>query len=190
MALKLFRSTGYSSILAPGESRVPMHPFWVVAAASAWIGFACNVALWRALGPGDLPGPGLSWALTAGLFASGCCGLVLSLLAWRRTLKPAATLLLLLAATAATGVWLQSAPIDANVLAQGLGGLMPGWAGLLSWQGPVLLVVLGVLPVLWLWQAQMRRLPGPRQLGANVGGMACSAMLAGVSGWMLLRGLA
>ena len=47
MSLKLFRSTGYSSILAPGESRVATHPGWVILAISLWIGFACNVALWR-----------------------------------------------------------------------------------------------------------------------------------------------
>ena len=44
MSLKLFRSTGYSSILAPGESRVATHPGWVILAISLWIGFACNVA--------------------------------------------------------------------------------------------------------------------------------------------------
>ena len=48
MSLKLFRSTGYASILSPGETRVATHPGWLMAAVSAWVGFACNVALWRA----------------------------------------------------------------------------------------------------------------------------------------------
>ena len=64
MALKLFRSTGYSSILAPGETRIATHPGWLILAISLWIGFACNVAVWRevrTLGAG----PGLARTLLA-----------------------------------------------------------------------------------------------------------------------------
>ena len=96
MSLKLFRSTGYSTILTPGETRAGRHPGWVVLALSVWVGLACNVALWRALqsgGSADLLG-----ALLVGVGAGAACATVLSLSGWRRTLKPMATALLLLAA--------------------------------------------------------------------------------------------
>ena len=58
MTLKLFRSTGYSSILVPGETRVAMHPGWLGMAISLWGGLACNVVLWRALASGSAAATG------------------------------------------------------------------------------------------------------------------------------------
>ena len=188
MSLKLFRSTGYSSILAPGETRVATHPGWLVLATSLWIGFASNVALWRALISGVESGRGLGWALTAGVFATAASGAVLSLLGWRRTFKPAATVLLLLAALAACGIWFQSLPLEASLLDRGLAALLPAWPSLLRWQVPVLLLVLALMPMLWLWNTQVRRLPGPEQLGVNAAGMAAGAAVVAVSGYLLMRG--
>lgn len=185
MSLKLFRSTGYSSILAPGETRLAKHPAWLVLATSAWVGFACNVALWRSLHSGD---PSLAWALTLGLFSAAAAGFVLSLFGWRRTLKPAATLSLLLAGVVAAGLWSRSAPLDATLWGKGPGALLPSWTSLLGWQVPTLLVVLVLVPMLWLWQTRVRRLSGPSQLGANALGMGCAAAVMAASGWVLLRG--
>ncbi|MBI2768727.1 MAG: DUF1705 domain-containing protein [Burkholderiales bacterium] len=182
MSLKLFRSTGYSSILGPGETtRVSMHPGWLVLAVSVWVGFACNVSLWRVVRAMPEAGGGLLHALVMGvLLAGGCCTL-LSLLGWRRTLKPAATVLLLLGALAACGMWVQALPLDSNVLDKGLRSLViPSWASLLGWQVPATLVVLALLPMLWVWNTQLRRLPGPQQFAANATGAGLGlALLAG-----------
>ena len=186
MSLKLFRSTGYSSILAPGESRVATHPGWVVAAVSLWIGFACNVALWRALRTAD-SAPGLGRSLLAGVFIAAACAALLSLLGWRRTLKRAATALLLLGALATASIWVQGRPLDGNLFGQGLRSLLlPGWSGLLRWQFPAILVGLGLGPMVWVWQLQVRRLPGPRQLAANMTGMLIGVAGIAGSGWILL----
>jgi glucan phosphoethanolaminetransferase (alkaline phosphatase superfamily) len=187
MSLKLFRSTGYSSILAPGETRVAMHPGWVVLAVSLWIGLACNVALWRALSRGADAAPGLAWALTAGACAASAVGVILSLMGWRRTLKPVATVLLLLAALGACGVWIQSLPVDAGFLNQRPSGLLPAWSSFLRWQVPALLVGLGLVPMLWLWSTHPRRLSGPEQLVANVSGMVVGGIVLVGSAWLLLR---
>jgi lipid A ethanolaminephosphotransferase len=185
MSLKLFRSTGYSSILGPGETRVATHPGWLVLAVSLWIGFACNVALWRVLRGLD-GAPGLSRSLLAGAFIAAACGTVLSLLGWRRTLKRTATVLLLLAALAAACIWVQALPLDASLFQQGLRALvLPAWPSLLRWQFPALLVGLGLVPLLWLGQLQLRRLPGPRQLEANITGMALGLLTMVVTGWLL-----
>lgn len=185
MSLKLFRSTGYSSILSPGESRLATHPGWVILAVSLWIGFACNVALWRDLRSlGD--GAGLARSLLTGAFIAAACATALSFLGWRRTLKKAATVLLVLAALAAASIWVQARPIDGSLFDQGLRTLvLPAWPSLLRWQFPALLVGLGLLPILWLWQLPLRRLPGRQQLTANIAGMLLGLLTMVLTGWFL-----
>lgn len=188
MALKLFRSTGYHSILAPGESRVGTHPGWLILATSLWIGFACNIVLWRHLRSLDTGGTSLGRTLLAGAFIAAACATLLSLLGWRRTLKQAATALLLLAALSASSLWVQGIPIDGKLLDRGLRTLLlPPWPGLLRWQFPALLIALGLLPMLWVWQLQVRRLPGPEQLAANAAGMLLGMITLAGSGWLLLK---
>ncbi len=183
MSLKLFRSTGYSSILSPGETRVLRHPGWVVLALSAWVGLACNPALWRAL----LTGSGGAWALAAGLATGAAVGVVLSLLGWRRTLKPASTVVLLLAALLACGIFLQDLPIDARLMDKKLRTLLPAWPSLLRWQTPVLLAVLVLPPLLWMWNAPLRRLAGPAQLRQNLLGAGLGLALMVAAAWALYR---
>jgi len=190
MSLKLFRSTGYSSLLAPGESRVAMHPAWLVLATSLWIGLGCNVALWRALAGSAEASPGLAWALSAGACAAAAVGVVLSLMGWRRTLKPVASALLVLAALGACGVWVQSVPVDAGFLSQRPSGLLPTWSSFLRWQVPALFIGLGIVPVLWLWSTHPRRLSGPDQLRSNVAGMVIGGLVLVASAWLLLRAFA
>lgn len=187
MSLKLFRSTGYSSILAPGESREATHPGWLILVVSVWIGFACNPALWKELrAPGD--GPGLGNALLAGAFIASACAALLSLLGWRRTLKRVATVLLLLAALAAAGIWVQARPLDSSLLEQGLRTLvLPAWPSLLRWQFPALVAGFGLLPMPLVWQMQIRRLPGPSQLASNAAGMLLGLVAMAISGWFLFN---
>ncbi len=184
MALKLFRSTGYSSILAPGEARVATHPFWLVLAVSLWIGLACNVALWRALRTPTAAA--LIPALLGAVLLTGASIALLSLLGWRRTLKKAATVALLLAALGASAIWIQGLPIDANLFHRGLRALVvPGWPALLRWQMPALLALLGLLPMLWVWAVQLRRLPGPQQLTVNASGTVLGVVLMAASAFLL-----
>jgi glucan phosphoethanolaminetransferase (alkaline phosphatase superfamily) len=187
MSLKLFRSTGFSSILSPGETRrATTHPGWVVLAVSLWAGFACNVALWRGL----WAGAGLPHAVALGAFVAAACAALLSLLGWRKTLKPAATLVLFLAALSACAIWGQGLPLDGHVAEMRLSTLMiPPWASLLRWQVSLLLMVLAVVPTVWVWNAQLRRLPGPDQLSVNIAGMLIAAAALAASGFLLLRGM-
>lgn len=175
MSLKLFRSTGYHSILSPGETRVAMHPGWAIVASSVWIGFACNPWFWRSLSGGA----GLLAVALQGVAITGGAATVTSLFGWRRTLKPVATLLLGAAALVAAGVWTQDAALGATLESQRAAMALPSWASLFGWQVPTLLGLLGLLPMVWLWNTHLRRLSGSAQLGANLTGMALGATVTG-----------
>ena len=185
MALKLFRSTGYSSLLFAGETRTATHPGWVILAVSLWSGIACNVGLWRSLWSG---GPGLAPAATVSIVVAAACGTVLSLLGWRKTLKPAATLLLILAALAAGAAWEQDRVVDANLLRNPLSGLLPAsLQSLLHWQTAALLAMLALAPAIWMWNIRISRLPGPQQLGSNLTGMLVGGAVLAASGFLLFQ---
>ena len=186
MSLKLFRSTGFSSILSPGETRrATVHPGWIILAVSLWAGFVCNVALWRDLGAAPLA-VGLPHALILGALVASACAAILSLLGWRKTLKPAATLILFLAALSACAIWGQALPLEGPITDMRLSRLMiPPWASLLRWQVSLLLVGLAVIPTMWVWNAQLRRLAGPDQLAVNVKGMLIAATALAASGFLL-----
>ena len=188
MSLKLFRSTGYASILSPGETRVATHPGWLIAAVSAWVGFACNVALWRAFAAGD--SHALVRAVIVGALVAAVSGVVLSVLGWRKTLKPAGTLILLLMALMAGSIWAQALPVDACLLDRDLSSLLlPSWASLLQWQLPMLLVALAVVPSVWMWHTHVRRIPGPEQLSINMSGVVLAGLVIAGSSYLLFKGL-
>ncbi len=175
MSLKLFRSTGFHSILAPGEARLALHPGWAVAIVAGWVGVACNVWFWHALAS---RGRGLMPAVAAALALTGGAGFLLSLLGWRRTFKMAATFVLLSGALLAGGVLTQDIPARLLVdPALRLATLMPTWASLFRWQVPTLLVLLGGVPVIYLWNVQLRRLPGSDQFKTNLAGMVTWALV-------------
>jgi len=174
MALRLFRSTGYSTLLMPGESRMPTHPAMLVLWGSLWLGVACNVAIWRwVAGSVDA-----RTALGSFLVIAGASGTLFSLLGWRRTLKPALTLAFVAGALVAAGLWSQQLPMD--TLWQGPSRvLLPAWASFMRWDVLALVALLAVLPVVWLWNHQVRRVPGPRQLQSNITGSLLAAAMFG-----------
>lgn len=186
MGLKLFRSTGYSSILAPGETRLPMHPAWMLLAVSLWAGFVSNVAMWRGLrGSGSL-----EHGLVVGAAATAICLFVVSLFGWRKTLKPASVVVLALAALASATIWAQAWPVDASLLARPLSTIfMPAWPDLLRWQVSGTLVALALVPAIWVMHKPVRRLGGPQQLRVNILGIVLAIALFAASAYLLETGV-
>lgn len=181
MALRLFRTTGYSTLLMPGESRLATHPAMLVLWASLWLGVVANVGVWRWLG-GSLEG---RHALASILIIAGASGALFSLLGWRRTLKPAITFSLIAASLVAAGLWSQQLPID--TLWQGPPRtLLPAWTSFMRWDVLGIVLVLAVVPIVWLWNHGVRRMPGPRQLQSNITGALLAAIVLGC-GIFLLR---
>jgi len=168
--LKLFRSTGYASVFGPGETRIALHPGWVVLAASLWTGLACNAPLWLALMNRAHPVDATAYALLAG----GGCAVLLGLFAWGHFFKPVVILVLLGSAWVTAAVWARG---DA---AQVINAARP--AALLPWQLAFTLPVLALLPWAWLRQVPVKRMSTPRQLRCNllailIGAAACAAAL-------------
>ena len=175
MALKLFRTTGYSTLLMPGEQRQSLHPAWLVVVASLWIGLACNAGLWRLpAAPGSVRAVFATFCLLA-----GGSGGVLSLLGWRRTIRLAITVMVAGAALVACGLWVQALPIE-NLWQQRPRSLLPPWPSFMGWQVPTLMLVLAVVPIVWVWNLPLRRLRGPEQLQANISGALLGALLFGL----------
>lgn len=180
MALRLFRTTGYSTLLMPGESRVATHPAMLVLWASLWLGVVCNVAVWRLLGgTGDA-----RLALASAAVVAGGCGIVFSLLGWRRTLKFVITLALIFGAVVAAGLWSQQLPVE--TLWRGPPrSMLPAWTSFMRWEVLALLLVLAVVPIVWLWNHAVRRLSGPVQLQSNVAGAVVGAAVFGAGLYLL-----
>lgn len=181
MSLKLFRSTGYSSMFEAGETRVSTHPGWALLLAMVWPALTCNVALWRVMPHLAAPAhwPQVAFALGWSVVIAATTGLVMATLAWRNTLKLVATLVLLGWAFAAGYVWINGIPLDATLPTRGWrvpGSMTAGWLDYRLW---LAVAVLGLVPVIWLARTTVKGLPLARQLrinivvlGASLGGLA------------------
>lgn len=159
MTLKLFHVTEFaeSAWVSPEAQREAIHPVMVVCLASLWLTLVCNLPLWRefshlSLGSGQIWWLGLRLALLM-LFALTA---LLSPVCWRRTLKPALALLLLLAALNVSLMLSQANFLDLSAGLEKLGAQLRAEA---SWQLAGLFVALGLLPALWLWRLPVRRIP-------------------------------
>ncbi|HSI60047.1 MAG TPA: phosphoethanolamine--lipid A transferase [Ideonella sp.] len=162
---------------APGTAAPPsragwhpaLHPAWLVVACSAWIGTVCNLALWRALARTDDLGGGqgvlLGLALAV-MITSALAGL-LGLLAWRSTLKPALTLLLLAAAFGAYFMLSYGVVIDATMITNVLQTDPRETRDLLNGRLVTHVLLLAVLPAALVWRWPVRRLRWGRQLAHN-----------------------
>jgi lipid A ethanolaminephosphotransferase len=62
---------------------------------------------------------------------------------------------------------------------------MPAWASFMRWQPLVLVAVLAVVPIVTVWNMQVRRLTGPDQLRSNLWGAFLAAIVFG-AGLLLL----
>ena len=156
-----------------------MRPLWVVVLASFWLATVCNVALWRALARlPDLSGGqaftvSVALALVIGLVTAG----LLSLLAWRWTLKP---VIMLFCVSAAFGAYFMVAygiVIDKSMLVNALQTDMHETRDLLNWRLLATVLVLAVLPCVLLWRQHIRLQNPTRQAVSNLAALLASCAL-------------
>jgi lipid A ethanolaminephosphotransferase len=138
----------------------PLHHTWVVVVISVWLATVCNVPLWREVahlpGQGSLRGWGFATAFAL-IVAAGNAAL-LSLLAWRWTLKPAAALLVVMAAFGAYFMLAYGVAIDASMLTNVLQTDVHEAGDLLNGRMLGTVLALAAPPLWWLLRRPVQRL--------------------------------
>ena len=143
---------------------------WMVAASiSLWLATVCNYPLWRALA--QLPGSqGLRPFAFAVAFAVAIAATLValaSLFAWRHTLKPVLSLLLIAAAAGAYFMLSYGIVIDSTMVLNALQTDVRETRDLLNWRLPATLLALAGPPLVWLWRQPVVVLRAGRQLLHN-----------------------
>jgi len=156
-----------------------MRPLWLVVLASIWIATVCNVALWRELSrlPGLSGGQAAVISVALVLVIALATTALLSLLAWRWTLKPAITLFLLSAAFGAYFMMAYGVVIDKTMMVNTLQTDLRETRDLLNWRLLGTVLVLAVLPLVLLWRQKVRRASAARQLLGNFATLAGASVL-------------
>jgi lipid A ethanolaminephosphotransferase len=150
--------------------RTPRSPALIVLLASVWLAVAGNLALWQTLGRlPDVTGfRGWVFGVAFACMIAGAITTVLSLFAWRWTLKPVISLLLLLAAFATYYMLMYGIVVDTPMVINVFQTDAREARDQLSWQ--LLLCVLGLaaLPMAWLWSQTLTALTWRQQIGRNL----------------------
>ncbi|MFI0546375.1 MAG: phosphoethanolamine transferase [Brachymonas sp.] len=128
---------------------------------SVWLATLGNLPLWRELGRlGQLQNTsGWLLALGLGLVIFSTTVLLGALLAWRKTVKPLLTLLLLLAAFASYYEWQFGVVIDPTMVTNVLQTDVREARDVLSGQLFLFVAGIALLPMIWLWRLPLAPAP-------------------------------
>lgn len=157
-----------------------VHPIWTILLASIWLATLGNLALWQELirlpEMNDLRALwfGASFALL--IFALIC--ILLSLLCWPWTLKPVISVFLISAALGGYFMLSYGVVIDSTMIVNVLQTDMRESRDLISWKMAATLAVFALIPMGFLWRAQVKRLTVLHQIGSNVLLLLCGIVLA------------
>jgi lipid A ethanolaminephosphotransferase len=154
--------------------------FTLVALASLWLATVGNLALWRSLvNLPDVTG-WHSWAFGAAFALIIACvvAALLSLLAWRLTLKLAISLLLLLGAFATHYMWMYGIVVDTPMVVNVFQTDTREARDQLSLQLLGTVTGIAIIPMLWLWRQPVRAIAIGQQLWRNLGLCIAALLLA------------
>jgi lipid A ethanolaminephosphotransferase len=179
MGLKLFRSTGYNSILdtqtaaawqKTGSGPMGRNPVALLAAVSLWLATVGNWALWRELGRlGQLQSVGgYAFALAFACIIFGALCTLGAILAWRLSIKPALVFVCLAAAFGMHFMLSYGVVIDTTMIVNVLQTDPRETRDLLNWKMLFTVLAVAGLPSLWLWRQKVQRVPWPRQALRNL----------------------
>jgi len=165
------------SLLSPKTQRSPLLLAWLTA---LWLGTLCNWPLWKALLALPETGSprGLLFVLAFAGIITGVLAALLSLAAWRLTIKPVAMLLLVSAAAGAHFMGTYGVVIDDTMIVNVLQTDARETRDLLSVRMFVTLVLLAGLPSVYLWRTRLVAMGFGRQLLRNLGGVLLGLVLA------------
>jgi lipid A ethanolaminephosphotransferase len=152
---------------APG--RPPRSATTLVILSSLWLAIMGNLALWKTLTElPDLTGShGIFFGVALALIIAGVTASLLSVVAWRHTLKPVITLFLLLAGFATHYMLAYGIVVDTPMVINVFQTDTREARDQLSWQLAVTVLVLAVLPGIWLWRQPLTSPRWEQQLWRN-----------------------
>jgi lipid A ethanolaminephosphotransferase len=153
----------------PEPASPGLHPRWLVLLASVWIATVCNAALWRAVAglPELSGGQSVTVGVALGLVIALVSAALLSLLAWRWSLKPAVTLFLVSAAFGTYFMMAYGIVIDKSMIVNALQTDMRETRDLLNWRLAATVLALAVLPGVFVWRLKLSRPPLARLALSN-----------------------
>ena len=175
--MRLFRrSTAPATPASAPEGWNPLTLAWL---ASLWLASLANWPLWSTLG--DFPEMA---SLRGRLFMLAFCGMVtgltafvLTLAAWRWSIKPVVALFLVAAAAGAHFMGTYNVVIDSTMIVNVLQTDARETRDLLSLRLFIGLLVLAVVPLVWLMRVRVQRLSVWRQLKRNLLGLLAAIVL-------------
>lgn len=183
MGLKLFHITEYaqSVFLSPESQRDATHPWVILLVSSLWLSLVGNWALWRTLFKLPEFSAATPWGLviTLALMVTCAISLLLAVLNWRITLKPAITLLLFLAAFNTYLLLTQDGFVDSRLLQRTAQDPQEVLRAVGSWRLFFTVSVLGAAPAIWLWRTAIRRVIFMPNLIQNVSFIVLLATVLG-----------
>lgn len=165
------------------------HPLWIIVLSSVWMAALCNIALWQELahvtGLFNWRGAGFGLGFVL-LIAAGICA-VISLLAWRWTLKPVVLLFLLTAAVTTHFMLTYRIVIDTTMLINVLQTNPAEARDLLNWRLLLTVLLLAGVPGVWLLRRPVQPLPALSQAVFNaILFLASCLLMAGIL-WLIFQ---
>lgn len=147
------------------------HPAWPIVLASLWMASAGNVALWRALRLVSPLDGVAGWGFFAafGLAIAALLTAIVAPLAWRATLKPVLTVLLLVTAAGSHFMLAYGVVIDPSMMVNVVQTDPRESADLFGGGLALSVAGLGLLPAWAVWRWPLRQARWPRQWLHNLG---------------------
>jgi lipid A ethanolaminephosphotransferase len=160
----------------PGEGHNPLTLAWL---GAAWMGLFANWPLWQTLLalPEMATWRGRLFVLAFCVMVTALTAFVLSIAAWRWTIKPVLAVFLLAAAAGAHFMGTYRAVIDTTMMVNVLQTDVRETRDLLGWRLAASLGLLAGLPLVWLWRTRLQAVPPWRQLRHNLLGMLAAFAL-------------
>lgn len=155
-------------------------PSALVIAASVWMAGLGNFALWSELAELGMLKNAAGWglALAMGLTLAGVLTALMSLLAWRGSVKPVITVLLVMTALASYFMLAYGVVIDPSMITNTLQTDVNEATALFSPWLVLSLVLLALLPGVVVWRIRLKTMPWHRQALRNLGTAGAALALA------------
>lgn len=158
----------------------PSNPLTLAGIVSVWLAGVCNWPLWRSLV--ELPElqslRGLLFILSFALAIASFNFALLALGAWQHSIKPLATLLLVVAAVCAHFMGRYRIVIDPTMIAKALHTNGHEAADLVDWNLLLSMAWMAGLPAWWLWRKPLAPMPAASQALHNAAALSLSMYLA------------